>query len=274
MTNAVHAGKLAEVWKHGVLTTVLDREPTTRYAETHAGSATYPLSHDAEREFGVWRFLAAADEVLAGSRYRAELAPYAERGRVPGSAVLATNILGDSAAYLLCDLDPMSVADLRAATAGLSDCEVAARDGMRATAEWLATGDTATVHVDPFDPHAGDPSALDLAGQVAENGHRLVYWYGYDRPDERAWAYQEIRRRTGVPLWCGDVFVVDAQGRGRPGDLGEGTTAGTGVGTVLANVDPATITACESFGTALAAAYADATLPDGSRGHLEFTVRA
>ncbi len=105
MANAEHFGKLADVWKHGVLAEVLGDEPTARYAETHAGSATYPLVHDAEREFGVWRFLAADNEALAGSRYRAAIAPFVSDSVYPGSAMLAMSVLGDSASYLLCDLD-------------------------------------------------------------------------------------------------------------------------------------------------------------------------
>jgi 23S rRNA A2030 N6-methylase RlmJ len=42
-----HFGKLADVWKHGALLAVLDRERPARYAETHAGSGTYPLPQDA-----------------------------------------------------------------------------------------------------------------------------------------------------------------------------------------------------------------------------------
>lgn len=70
-----HFGKLADVWKHGVLVEVLGRESPSRYAETHAGSAAYPMVADDGRRFGVLRFLAKACEypVLAGSRYRERL---------------------------------------------------------------------------------------------------------------------------------------------------------------------------------------------------------
>ncbi len=168
----------------------------------------------------------------------------------------------------------MSAAGLRTASAGLTDRAVVERDGMRATAQWLATGGTATVHVDPFDPYAGDPSALEFAAQVATAGHRLAYWYGYDRPAERSWAYRELKRRTNTPLWGGDLLVVAALGEdaGGTGRLGDATTAGTGTGMVLANVGARTQAACTAFGAALVDAYADATLPDGTRGHLAFSV--
>lgn len=272
-----HFGKLAEVWKHGVLLEVLSRQPPTRCAETHAGSAEYPMVADAERQFGVLRLLAVADNfpALARSPYVAALRPYVEAGTCPGSALLAMTALGDECEYLLCDLDPVSAADLRqhAADNGLRRCEVAEQDGMATTATWL-TGGPAVVHIDPFKPFAstdGGRSAVEFAAEVANQGHRLVYWYGYDQPTERAWAANEIGRLTDIPLWCGDVQVVDATGTGHPGNLGEATTAGTGIGVVLANMDADTLTACTTLGKALAAAYADATLPDGTPGHLAFT---
>lgn len=277
-----HFGKLAEVWKHGVLLEVLTREPPTRYAETHAGSADYELIRDAERGFGVLRFLdvAAEDAVLARSAYRAAVTPFVDAGRCPGSALLAMTALGDTASYLLCDVDPVSVAGLRdrAEELGLHDCEVSESDGMVATAAWLTHGSprATVVHVDPFDPHAhapGGPSALELAAEIAERGHRLAYWYGYDRPGEHAWAHDTLARMTGTPLWCGDMMIVDVDGSGAEGNLGVATTPGTGFGVVLANVAPGTISACTDFGVSLADAYRETTLPDGSTGHLLFTSR-
>src|SRR5215469_9662540 len=127
-----HFGKLADVWKHGVLLEVLVREQPARYAETHAGSADYPLPSDDERRFGVLKFLdiARGDAVLARSAYRGIVAPFVQAGRYPGSALLAMTVLGARAAYLLCDLDPASVASLRerAADLRLPHCDVEQTD--------------------------------------------------------------------------------------------------------------------------------------------------
>lgn len=59
MANSYFGG-LGDVWKHLVLAEVLERESPRWYAETHAGSAAYPLDRGPRREFGIWRFLAAA----------------------------------------------------------------------------------------------------------------------------------------------------------------------------------------------------------------------
>ena len=277
-----HFGKLSDVWKHAALAAVLEREPPQRYAETHAGSGAYPIVHDAERQFGILRFLdvAARSEVLAGSRYRAVAASWLDgRGLYPGSALLAMSVLGDASTYLLCDLDPGSAADLRrwARELSMHGCEVTETDGMAAVAAWLDrdAGKPGLVHVDPFDPDARGPggySALDLAVRVAESGTTLVYWYGYDQPGEQAWAYTRLTALTGAPLWCGDVLVAGTSTT--PGDLGRATTPGTGFGVILANVQAGTVSACAATGNALADAYDAALLPDGSRGNLIFTVRA
>jgi 23S rRNA A2030 N6-methylase RlmJ len=280
-----HFGKLADVWKHAVLTEVLEREPPSRYAETHAGSASYALTRDEERQFGILRFLAMAPrhDALARSGYRMIAASYAGDGGglYPGSALLAMTVLGDRSSYLLCDLDPDSAAGLRdrSRELGLQRCEVVAADGLAAVPEWLddaaaAAPGTALVHIDPFDPYARAPggySALELAARLADRGTALVYWYGYDQPSEQAWARDELSALTPAPLWCGDVMVTDASGGGRTGNLGRATTPGTGFGIIAANLSEGTLSAAADLGHALADAYAGATLPDGGQGNLVFT---
>jgi 23S rRNA A2030 N6-methylase RlmJ len=78
-----HFGKISDVWKHGALAEVLEREPPARYAETHAGSGAYAVVHDREREFGILRFLEVAPRfaALARSQYRAVTASYVQGGR-------------------------------------------------------------------------------------------------------------------------------------------------------------------------------------------------
>ncbi len=289
-----HFGKIADVWKHTVLLEVLGRQQPARYAETHAGSADYPLAATAEKELGILRFLelAPAVPVLARSSYLASVLPFtrATPPLYPGSALLAMSLLGDHCSYLLCDLDPGSAAGLRrrAADLGLHDCEVAEADGMTAVAAWLASDQPGSaagrggpgsaaptvVHVDPFDPHASEPgglSAVALAGRAADAGAALVYWYGCEEPGESAWAFHELAELTAAGLWCGDLMMTDADGGGRPGNLGRATTPGTGFGMVLANVAPGTVAACAELGRALAGAYTDVALPDGTRGSLVFT---
>lgn len=277
-----HFGNFADVWKHLLLVEVLVRENPARYAETHAGSAAYPMVDDAERGFGVSHFVQAASDYqeLARSHYLELVIPFLHRAKAlyPGSALLAMRALGPDAAYLFCDLDEASAADLRewARLLGADRAEVAQVDGMATTARWLGkgVGARAVVHVDPFDPRAkgvAGQSALELAADVVGRGHGLVYWYGYDEPDDAAWAYHELGELTGRDLRCADAMVVDEFGSGAPGDLGQATTAGTGCGVVLGNVASETAMACEQLGHAVARAYHGATLPSGAPGGIRFT---
>jgi 23S rRNA A2030 N6-methylase RlmJ len=292
-----HFGKIADVWKHAALMEAIGRVAPGRYAETHAGSAAYPMVRDSERVFGILRFLEVAPHhpALARSRYLAVVTPYVRPGQAghgrgatgtyPGSALLAMTALGNGCSYLFCDLDPHSAAGLRhrAAGLGLHRWQVAEADGMLTVRAWLDGAGSespgpglgaAMVHIDPFDPYARAPgglSALEFAGHLATSGTGLVYWYGCDEPGEHAWAYRELCDLTSAPLWCGDIMVTDTGGGGCPGDLGLATTPGTGFGVVLANLPPDVLTACTAVGGELAGAYTDVALPGGTRGSLVFT---
>jgi 23S rRNA A2030 N6-methylase RlmJ len=279
-----HFGKLADVWKHLPLAEILAIERPDHYCETHAGSASYDMVDDPERRFGVTRLLDVAESypALTGSRYLRWLRDLEDRDGslqiYPGSALIAMHELGDHASYLLCDLDPGSVASLERAAqrVGVTDARCVVADGMTSVYDEVrgASGRT-LVHIDPFDPTARGPSglsALDLADQLIRDGVGLMYWYGYDDPTERAWAYDALAQRAedAAGIWCGDVMITapgtDADG----GDLGEATTPGTGFGIVCANLSPEAIEACDLLGRALERAYREVTLPSGDPGGIEF----
>jgi hypothetical protein len=274
-----HFGKFADVWKHLVLDQVLVDVRPNRYVETHAGSATYPMVDDAERHYGVSGFLDGLTQTALTTAAYTQLVAGFVNGQpavYPGSALQAMTLLGDDCSYLLCDKDPVSADDLRgwAERLKLSNCDVAERDGMTAAGEWLDSNKRpAVVHIDPFDAFsrgAGGPSAIEFAAEVAEAGHRLVYWYGIDNPDDRAWASNDIRSRTRAPLWWGDLMVRSRTGPlPHDGDLGLATTAGTGCGVVLANVSASLMARCDSLGHALAKHYERRPLPDGKPGRLD-----
>lgn len=281
-----HFGKLADVWKHLPLAEILAIEEPDHYCETHAGSAFYGMVGDPERRFGVLRLLeiAAADEDLAGSRYLRRLRDFEDPDGLlatyPGSALIAMLELGRPASYLLCDLDPDSVASLESAAGrlGLPSARCLAADGMGSVDAYVKSASGRTlVHIDPFDPTARGPcglSALDLAGRLIQNGTGLMYWYGYDNQNESAWALDALGQRVddAHDVWCGDVMVtgpgIDASG----GDLGIATTPGTGFGIVCANLSPEAISACERLGHALESTYSKAMLPTGKEGGIKFTV--
>lgn len=187
---------------------------------------------------------------------------------------------GNEASYLLCDLDPDSVASLDDAADRLdvTNARCVTADGMSSVHNYIRSASgTVLVHIDPFDPHASGPSglsALDLAGQLIRDGIGLMYWYGYDNPNERAWALDALSQRVDdlTGTWCGDIMIT-GPGRDRgDGDLGQATTPGTGFGIVCANLPREAIESCDRLGHALERAYRQATLPSGGSGGIEFVI--
>jgi len=284
-------GNIGDVWKHLVLAELLALEPPKRYWETHAGSASYPLTHSPDRDYGVYRFIERAAGVpeLAESRYAAELRRLAAAGQAPtsfpGSALLAMRMLGDDAEYLLCDLDPESAASLRAAAAelGLSEREaVREADGMTTVVEEARRlkdeSEDVVVTIDPFQPFeiAGGISALELAAGLIEDGFKVIYWYGYDTPEQRSYpmgVLREYAREAGTSVWCGDLMLVATAGHSEQEVeqlLAGAEGPGAGCGVVCGNYSEASLERCGRLGEAVAEAWADARLPNGSLGALEF----
>jgi hypothetical protein len=112
-----------------------------------------------------------------------------------------------------------------------------------------------------------------LTARLIDAGVGVMYWYGFDAPEQRRWALDALGETTGAALWCGDMLVTTADGTVYDGGhLGRATTPGTGFGIVLANVSDASTERCHALGEALARAYDGAPLPDGRAGGLDFLV--
>ena len=180
-----HFAKLADIWKHLPLAEILALEHPGLYWESHGGSADYKIIDDAERRFGVLGFweIAETSKRLAGSRYLRLLGQLNDGGPLrtyPGSPLIAMAELGSLATYIFCDLDPASVASLRACSDRLDLLEtvtVVAADGLATLHEALGSVDAAQllVHIDPFDPWASCSaglSALDLVLSCFRPGRR------------------------------------------------------------------------------------------------------
>jgi len=249
-----HFANFGDVWKHLPLAEVLRLKPAGQYWETHAGSATYGLTSSLTRAHGACRFLSEAptDPVLGATEYLAALR--AIPGTYPGSAALASRVLGSGCRYLLCDLDPESAESLRAMGHDHRlDLRVVEGDGVstiqREAAITNARPADVFVHIDPYDPfERSTPDAwtpIELAGELAARGYRLLYWYGYESVDDRGWAKSAISSRAPqAEVWCGDMLV--------PSPFVYPERPGTwGCGIVLANMTSVEAEACHRLGTAL-----------------------
>jgi hypothetical protein len=247
-----HFATMGDVWKHLPLAEILRLHPPRHYWETHAGSASYPLTESPPRQHGALRFLACAPDEPALRNCAYLEALHAMPGLYPGSPALATRALGGDAGYLFCDIDPESAASLRTAVAGL-EARVVEADGVSAISLEAQGGrvDPASVLVliDPFDPHErwtpGSRTPLELAGWLAGAGYRVLFWYCYDSVERRGWARDAIAGLAPtVELWCGDILMpIQYTYPDRSGAWG--------CGIVLANATSAEVDACQRLGHAL-----------------------
>jgi 23S rRNA (adenine2030-N6)-methyltransferase len=276
-----HFGEIGDLWKHLVLGDLLDRSRPARYWETHAGSGTYTLDRTWEREYGVFTLLREAFRAPAieASRYAWLLRtlPPGDDGepRYPGSARLAMEVLGDTATYVLCDLDTASVADLTRSARELDHSDlvrVEHADGL-ATISEISRGmpgeqaDATFVVIDPFDPtqrSADGIDALDLFTALAAAGFRTMLWLA----DEAADGASIVERAAddGVEPVC-SLGIETALARGE-------TSLNPGVercAVVLANQPTDDAGHAERLGRQLAALYDEALMPDGTPGALAFT---
>lgn len=285
-----HFGRIGDVWKHLPLAEILLLERPRRYWETHAGSASYPLTSSTERNYGVYYFWdqSRASPDLVSCRYWQALAHSAFRcdrpSRYPGSAQIAMEILGQGAAYLLLDLDMDSVVSLRRAAADLQlvNAVCVQMDGVteigRAGCQLDAREAAATfVLVDPFYPFgdtAGSVTPAKLFCQLAARGFKAMFWYGFDSAGQRVDLQARIAEMlaecgihgAGAPLWCGEVALAAL---GSPGFAVQPGTRGCG--TLVANVASSTTKRCAGLGASLAAIYRHARFPGGEDGSLVFT---
>ena len=276
-----HFGQIGDVWKHLVLGDLLDRMRPVRYWESHAGSGTYPLDRSWEREYGVYTLIREAPRAPALDRSRylwlvRTLPPGdGDQPRYPGSARLAMEVLGEGATYLLCDLDPASVADLTRSARELDLADlvrIERADGIAtiwAGARDLPPGAVASTLalLDPFDATERSSEGMnspDLFSELAARGFPTAFWFGYDDARER----DELLARVALDaagahsLEVGTAFL-----RGE-------TTLNPGVAgcaMVLANVPADDVDHSERLGRQLAACYDEVLMPDGTPGSLVFT---
>jgi hypothetical protein len=283
-------GDFGDVWQHLALTELLSIERPKAYWETHAGSASYPLTRSAARNYGAYHFLETATQsaALRSSRYFARLRGLPQAGqfpaRYPGSSLLAMLELGDKVeSYLFCDRDPVSSADLMTAA---RECGLSAQtrcltaDGVAAVIR-EATGVTAlhqvVAHIDPFEPFdASGPanrSPFDLAVWLAQAGCRVILWYAYDQPGPGArgarWAWRSFADRApdaSDTAWCGDIGLTTLG----VGQVVAGMECGGGCGVVCANFGTAAYQRASELGTALAESYHGMSCRRAILGRLPF----
>jgi 23S rRNA (adenine2030-N6)-methyltransferase len=278
----VHYASIGDVWKHLPLAEILRIEHPLRYWETHSGSASYPLTHSPERDYGAFAFLERAGRSpgLEGSAYSRLLARHGS-GRAPtypGSPLIAMELLGDFGGhFLFCDLDGESLSniaeDSRDLGVPLGRVRLVEGDGVSNLADELSglAEDKAAgtfLLVDPYrplEPNSEGETPLGLFARAAKRGVGCALWYGFDSRSYRTALLEALREDIEGGAWVGEVSL-------RAEDLSEvGFDPGVlGCGVVMCNVGEEALAACSRLGEGLAQAYAGARLPNGCDGALAF----
>jgi len=288
----VHFGNIGDVWKHLPLSEILSIEKPLHYWESHAGSASYPLTHSEERDYGVYHFAAhsAAWPVLARSPYLQLLTVGETADAVsayPGSPLIAMTVLRELATdYLFCDVDGDSLRDirLRAKQMGIPSVRVitCAAEGIRTVfgeASRLKADDCSRVFlfIDPYEPFGRSEAGMDsvqLFCVAAEKGIKVMLWYAYHSHSERATLIARIReaargrattQRAPMSFWSGNVSLAAIEDPTFAEKVGI-----LGCGIVCSNMSDQSISVCQSLGEALSEVYAGTRFPSGRSGALQF----
>ena len=124
--HAFHAGNFADVFKHVLLTRLLDylmrKDAAFRYIDTHGGTGLYDLAADAAQRTGEWRDgIGRVDAAAITGPVRALLDPWLESTGVvhgkpvlyPGSPLIAQKLLRRQDRIIACELHPRDVDALR-----------------------------------------------------------------------------------------------------------------------------------------------------------------
>jgi 23S rRNA (adenine2030-N6)-methyltransferase len=279
----LHVARIGDVWKHGPLVEVLTTMRPKLYAETHAGSACYPLTPSPERDYGVYHLLhqAAAAPDVDHSPYLDILRRHTSTPEpvFPGSPSLAMQALGESASYLFCDTDPASVASIQdwATTHGIQEVETVVGDGITAVRARLMSVDRtaagrALVFLDPYQPF--EPveelgiSAVDFLAELATSGLAALLWYGFDhasRPTTHAQLRTAMDAASHDAVWCAEIVPSYLEDPRFPFHSGF-----VGCGLVGVNLSGAAVRACAAYGRGLERVYRDAVALGRYDGSLHY----
>ncbi len=144
--HAFHAGNFADVHKHMVLLSVLQRlqlkDTPISVLDTHAGAGVYDLSSDPSQRTSEWRdgigrvYVETRAPTVVSTLLNAVRAlnadPHKPPRIYPGSPRLLAERLRPQDQLMLCELEPETLADLRSAMFAYPGTAIHARDGWEA----------------------------------------------------------------------------------------------------------------------------------------------
>jgi 23S rRNA (adenine2030-N6)-methyltransferase len=224
--HAYHAGNFADVFKHVVLTRIVEylkrKDAAFRVIDIHAGIGLYDLSSKEAQKTGEWR-----DGIgrLAGKRFKPEvealLRPYVEavgiedgQGEVeeyPGSPLLARRLLRRQDRLFAIELHLEDATRLKAVFAGDVQVRVMELDGWLALGAQLPPKEKRGLVV--IDPPFEEPGEFErMVSGLAKAHHRWpggVYALWYPIKDRKAVAdFRGALRDSGIEKILDASFVI------------------------------------------------------------------
>ena len=185
-----HAGNLADVLKHSILTAVIDAAITKPapllYIDTHAGAGLYSLGDDGEHCGGVVPLLGHSRHAMPRGvgRYLDAVGSFNTSPsirRYPGSAMIAARLLRDSDRLVLCERHPADHAMLSDNLRADPRAQIECTDGYAQLKAALPPRERrGVVLIDPAYELSDEPTQLidALQAAFARFGHGVfLIWY-------------------------------------------------------------------------------------------------
>ena len=242
MATYTHFAKQPDVLKHLILCEVLKNETPQVYVETNSACAIYPMTQTPEQQYGIYHFLAKADEVLSlkdSVYYQLESEEMA-KGNYLGSPALAMNVLGKQAKrFVFFDLEKSALENVGTYVKqiGLSaSVEIHHTDSSRGTIELLPSLPASSfIHIDPYEIDKKGNSGvtyLDVLIQATLLRMKCLLWYGFMTGDDKTSLDNYITsslEKAGIKDYTGVELTMNSIRKDsvlcNPGILGSGILA-------------------------------------------------
>ena len=242
MATYTHFAKQPYVLKHLILCEVLKNETPQVYVETNSACAIYPMTQTPEQQYGIYHFLAKADEVLSlkdSVYYQLESGEMA-KGNYLGSPALAMNVLGKQAKrFVFFDLEKSALENVGTYVKqiGLSaSVEIHHTDSSRGTIELLPSLPASSfIHIDPYEIDKKGNSGvtyLDVLIQATLLRMKCLLWYGFMTGDDKTSLDNYITsslEKAGIKDYTGVELTMNSIRKDsvvcNPGILGSGILA-------------------------------------------------
>ena len=242
MATYTHFAKQPDVLKHLILCEVLKNETPQIYVETNSACAIYPMTQTPEQQYGIYHFLAKADEVLSlkdSVYYQLESEEMA-KGNYLGSPALAMNVLGKQAKrFVFFDLEKSALENVGTYAKQIelsASVEIHHTDSSRGTIELLPSLPASSfIHIDPYEIDKKGNSGvtyLDVLIQATLLRMKCLLWYGFMTGDDKASLDNYITsslEKAGIKDYTGVELTMNSIRKDsvlcNPGILGSGILA-------------------------------------------------